>query len=114
MTAALSREQIKAAADRAEARAKGKTEAEDFVDTALSAAEIDVEIAKLAKLPIGVCESTRVSAAKRLHMRASVLDVLVSAKREAEEESPLPPNPHWTVTPWPEPVDTDAFPRWPS
>ena len=77
---ALSKEEIKAMADRAEARSRGQT-AEEFVATALSEGELDAEIKKLAALPIGVYESSRVAAARRLTMRAGVLDQLVAAAR---------------------------------
>ena len=77
---ALSKEEIKAMADRAEARSRGQT-AEEFVATALSEGELDAEIKKLAGLPIGVYESSRVAAARRLTMRAGVLDQLVAAAR---------------------------------
>jgi hypothetical protein len=77
----LTKEQVKAAADRAEAHASGETTAKEFLKTALSEGEIDAEVAKLAALPIGVYESSRVGEAKRLGMRASVLDMLVNAAR---------------------------------
>jgi putative DNA primase/helicase len=110
MTAAMSIEQIKAAADRAEALARGKTAAEEFVDAALSEAEINAEIVKLAALPIGVYESSRGAAAKRLCMRASVIDRLVSAKRKKENKKEIELlDSHWAVKPWPEPVDGDAL-----
>jgi hypothetical protein len=106
----MSKEQIKAAADRAEARARGKTAAEEFVEAALSEAEIDAEIIKLAALPIGVYESSRVAAAKRLRMRASILDQLVSAKRtKPKEEGEINFLPHWNVEPWQDPVDGGAL-----
>jgi hypothetical protein len=110
MTAAMSKEQIKAAADRAEARARGKTAAEEFVEAALSEAEIDAEIVKLAALPIGVYESSRVAASKRLRMRASILDSLVSAKRtKPKKDEEINFLPHWNVEPWQDPVDGGAL-----
>jgi putative DNA primase/helicase len=92
MTAAPTKDQIKAAADRAEARSRGKTTAEEFVATALSEGELDVEIKKLAALPIGVYESSRVAEVKRLGMRAAVLDKLVAAarpKRDGDAGEPI-------------------------
>jgi putative DNA primase/helicase len=80
MTAPPTKEQIKAAADRAEARARGET-AKEFVATSVTEGEQDAEIEKLAALPIGVYESSRVAAAKRLGMRASIVDKLVAAAR---------------------------------
>jgi hypothetical protein len=64
MTNAPTKEQIKAAADRAETRSRGENTAQEFVKTALSEGELDAEIKKLAALPIGVYESTRVAEAK--------------------------------------------------
>jgi hypothetical protein len=87
MTAAPTKEQIKAAADRAEARARGETTAEEFVGVAMSEGELDVEIKKLAALPIGVYETKRIPESKRLGLRASVLDRLVSAARPTGEDS---------------------------
>jgi Protein of unknown function (DUF3631) len=102
---APTKEQIKAAADRAEARARGKsTPAEELVATALSEAELDAEIAKLAALPIGVYESSRVLEARRLSLRASVLDFLVSEKRSKKTREQTDFLPHWHVEPWPETV----------
>lgn len=74
MTTTPTKEQIKAAADRAEARSRGEATAQEFVATALSEGELDAEFRKLAALPIGLYESERVTAAKRLGMRATVLD----------------------------------------
>jgi putative DNA primase/helicase len=85
----MTSEEVKAAADRAEARAQGKTAAEKLVVTALNEGELNVEIAKLAALPVGVYESERVAAAKRLAMRAAILDKLVQvarAKHEGDEQ----------------------------
>jgi putative DNA primase/helicase len=105
----LTKEQIKAAADRAEARASGKTVAEEFVETALSEGEIDVEVGKLAELPIGVYESSRVEGARRLKMRASVLDALVATKRGKGAKTFADFMPHWSVEPWAESVNGDAL-----
>ena len=79
-------EQIKAAADRAEARARGETAAKEFVATARSEGELDAEIRNLAALPIGVYESKRVAEAKRLGMRAAILDKLVEAARPRDQD----------------------------
>jgi putative DNA primase/helicase len=78
---APTKEQIKAAADRAEARSRGETTAKEFVAVAFTEAELDAEVKKLAALPIGVYESSRVAEAKRLGFRAGVLDKLVAAAR---------------------------------
>jgi len=81
----LTPEQIKAAADRAEARSSGK----EYVQTAVTEGEINAEIQKLAALPDAVYESQeRRGAAERLGMRAGVLDRLVSAARpKADDEA---------------------------
>lgn len=92
MTVSPTKEQIRAAADRAEARARGETAAKEFVSTALSEAELDAEIKKLAALPIGVYESSRVAEARRLGMRAGVLDKLAAAarpKRDGDAGEPI-------------------------
>ena len=78
---APSKEEIKAAADRAEARSQGKSAAEEFVDVTVDAAALDAEIKKLAALPIGIYESKRVAEARRLNLRTSALDRLVAAER---------------------------------
>lgn len=83
----LSKDEIKAAADRAEARAQGKTTtAKEFASASLTEGEQAAEIAKLAALPVGVYESKRVAAAERLSMRTSILDKLVAAKRPRDEK----------------------------
>jgi hypothetical protein len=105
MTAPLSKDEIKRIADAAEARSRGDDAAKEFVAAALTEGEISAEVAKLAALPIGVYESSRVAEAKRLRMRASVLDALVDAKRikPAKEETDFLP--HWKIEPWSEAVD---------
>jgi hypothetical protein len=103
------KEQIKAAADRAEARAAGETTAKEFVETALTEGEINAEVAKFAALPIGVRESTRVEVAKRLNMRAAVLDLLVKAELGKAAKAGNDFLPHWKVEPWPESVDGAAL-----
>jgi hypothetical protein len=71
MTAPPTKDEIKAAADRAEARAR---EAKGFVAKALTEGELNAEIEKLAALPYSVYESSRVVEARRLGMRATALD----------------------------------------
>jgi putative DNA primase/helicase len=113
MTTPLSKEQIKAKADRAEARSRGDGAAKELVEIALTEGELDVEIRKLAELPPGVYESRRVEAAKWLGMRAGALDKLVYAGRSSSKptkEAP-PLYPHWIVTPCSEPVEADALLR---
>jgi putative DNA primase/helicase len=100
------KEQIKAAADRAEARSRSTT-TKEFVDTLLSEDEVNAEIKKLAALPVSVYESARAENAKRLNMRASVLDGLVKAKRGKPTKTDFLP--HWNVEPWHEPVDGAAL-----
>ena len=87
MTAPPTKEQIKAAANHAEARARGT--AKEFVATALSEGELHAEIKKLAALPVGVYESTRVAEARRLGIRTGVLDKLVvmARPRKADGEA---------------------------
>jgi putative DNA primase/helicase len=81
--------QVKLMADRAEARSKGvgSGDAKAFVASVLTEGQINAEVAKLAALPIGVYESERVEAAKRLGFRASILDKLVGAERPKAEET---------------------------
>jgi hypothetical protein len=83
-------EQIKQMADRAEARSKGLNgadEAKDFIAAAMTEAQIDAEIERLAKLPIGVYKSERVEAAKKLKYRASYLDTVVASKRPKRDDT---------------------------
>jgi len=106
-------EEVKRKADRAQARSKGidpdsiDSTAEDA--TALSEGEINAEVKKLAALPIGVYESSRVENAKRLHMRASVLDILIKAEHDKTTKAGNDFLPHWKVEPWPDPVDGAAL-----
>jgi hypothetical protein len=102
---APSKEQIKSTADRAEARVRSKTTAEEFVATAIGEGELSAEIKKLAVLPIGVYEATRTAEAKRLGMRVGMLDFLVKAERNKAAKEQKDFLPHWKVEPWPEPVD---------
>jgi putative DNA primase/helicase len=103
------KEQIKAMADRAEARACGKTTAEEFVKTALSEGELNAEIKKLAALPIGVYESLRVAEGKRLGIRAGVLEILVKAERAKTTKEQKDFLPHWKNEQWSDPVDGAAL-----
>ena len=48
--------------------------------------EDDIEIKRLAKLPLVQYERERTAAAKRLGMRASIIDRIVSAERPREDE----------------------------
>jgi hypothetical protein len=80
----LSDAEVKAAADRAEARVKG-TSSTDFVSEAISEGELNAEIAKLAALPPSFYESLRNEAAVKLNFRVSVLDEAV--KRERKKQS---------------------------
>jgi hypothetical protein len=100
----VSKEEIKAKADRAEARARGNP-AKELVDTALSEGELNAEIKKLAALPIGVYETSRVAEAKRVRMRAGTLDFLVKAERNKSAKGQKDFLPHWNVDEWPTPVD---------
>jgi hypothetical protein len=102
---APSKEQIKAMADRTEARARGKTTAEEFVATAIGEGELNAEIKKLAALPIGVYEAKRAAEAKRLGMRVGIVDFLVKAERDKASKKQKDFLPHWNVERWPEPVD---------
>jgi hypothetical protein len=106
---APTKEQIKAAADRAEARAGAGTTAKEFVATAFTEAELAAEIKKLAALPIGVYETSRVAEAKRLGMRASMLDFLVKTERTKTTKEQKDFLPHWKVKPWSESVDGAAL-----
>ena len=106
MTAALrSQEHITAAADRAEARARGET-AQDFVETAVA---LDTEIKKLAALSTSVYESSRVGEAKRLGMRAGILDKLVQAERDKASKKQKDFLPHWRVEAWSDAVEGAAL-----
>jgi hypothetical protein len=93
------KEQVKAMADRAEARARGQTTAGEFVDTAMSEGEIDAEIKRLAALPEGVYESSRKAALERLPegWRGGVLDRLVKAERAKTTKEQKDFLPHWKV-----------------
>jgi Protein of unknown function (DUF3631) len=70
-----------------------------------------VLIDELASLTNVAYEKRRVEAAKKLGVRVSMLDKAVAQRRDEFEgeaqEHPLLP--HWTVEPWPEPVDGDAL-----
>jgi hypothetical protein len=93
----------------------------DAVDEAVAANKrkrakdgaFDAEIIDLAKMPVGLFENSRKEAAKRLGMRATVLDKQVNAKRikEPKHASPGDLLPHWRIDDWPEAVDTDALLR---
>jgi Protein of unknown function (DUF3631) len=63
-----------------------EADAEAFVASVLTEAQIDAEVARLAALPLSVYESERVAAAGRLGFRASVLDKLVGAQRPQKLE----------------------------
>jgi hypothetical protein len=99
-------EEIKIKADRAEARAHGRTEAQAFVATALNEGKINAEIKRLAALPVGVYESERVPAAKYLGFRTSILDELVTSARPRSKEDDEAVLPHWKVEPWKDEVPT--------
>jgi hypothetical protein len=81
----LSDAEVKAAADRAEARAR-HVSPKDFVGEAISEGELNAELAKLAALPIGLYESKRRAEARRLGVRASILDKLVASTRPRERK----------------------------
>jgi putative DNA primase/helicase len=70
---------------------------------------LNAEIKKLAALPIGVYESARVAAAKRLAMRAGVLDKLVQVVRDEASKEQKDFLPHWKVEPWADQVDGAAL-----
>jgi hypothetical protein len=71
---------------------------------------IEAEIERLALLTPVEYEIERKAAAERLDMRPSVLDTLVKAKRPKKAlTEPHDFLPHWTVEPWPSPVDGDAL-----
>jgi putative DNA primase/helicase len=61
------------------------------------------EIARLAALPKVDYEVERKAAAKRLGMRASVLDAMVEAERPKDQRDDFT-LPHWNVQPWPSAV----------
>jgi putative DNA primase/helicase len=67
----------------------------------------DSEIARLAKLPPVEYEQQRQSAAATLGIRVTALDSLVKAKRSEHTKSQTSNKflEHWTVEPWPDPVD---------
>jgi putative DNA primase/helicase len=107
MTRDPSKEEVKAAADPVQARTRGEstTEAEEFVQEALSEGELNKEIAKLAALPVGIYETVRVKNAKRLGMRVTALEAMVKAARPKPTKAPTDFLPHWNVAEWDEPVD---------
>jgi hypothetical protein len=110
MTNTPTKEQIRAAADRAEARSRGESPKE-FCDTAMSEGAIDAEIKRLAALPEGVFESSRKAALDRLPegWRGSVLDRLVRAERSKIAKAGNDFLPHWKVEASPGPVDGAAL-----
>jgi hypothetical protein len=93
---ALTKEQIKAAADRAEGKAAGaetpdieplKTKAAERVDGAAKAGEDKAEIRRLAALSLLEYDRERKAAAEKLGVRASELDKAVRGER-AEDAPP--------------------------
>jgi hypothetical protein len=69
--------------------------------------EINTEVKRLAALPVSVYESQRVSAAKRLGWRTSILDDLVtSARPRSKEDDSEAALPHWQIEPWKDEVST--------
>ena len=110
MTLPPSKEEIKAAADRAETRSRGgQTAAEEIIKAALSEGELSAEIKKLAALPIGVFETSRAAEARRLGMRTSVLELLVKAERTKTTKEQKDFLPHWKVEPSSESVNGAAL-----
>ena len=94
----------------AEAACEPVAEAGTLVGGILTDAEIDAEIERLSKLPLVAYERQRGAAARRVDMRATILDKLVSSKRQPEvangQGQPLDlPTPE----PWPHPVDGAAL-----
>jgi hypothetical protein len=82
----ISKEEVKAVADRAAARAAGKDQdgadgrdAQKLITDAITEGELNAEIAKLAQLPPALYEHCRKDEAVRLRLRTSVLDKLVQA-----------------------------------
>jgi hypothetical protein len=57
------------------------SDAKTFLATAITEGQLDAEIAKLAALPPSVYEASRLTEAKRLHMRVTVLDEGVEQHR---------------------------------
>jgi hypothetical protein len=82
-----------------------QTRAKEFVADALSEAEINAKVAKLAALSPAVFETKRLEEAKRLRMRANVLDRLVKVERVKSGSGDIDFLAHWTVKPWPTAVD---------
>ena len=87
-------EQIKAMADRAEARARGKTDeqtkAGEFVDDSVLEGLIDAEVEQLALLSPSIYETQRVSCARRLKLRTSHLDHRVREQRRKQRGAKKP------------------------
>jgi len=114
MTIPLSKKEIKRKADAAEARSRGDaidgdSAAKKLLEIALSEGELAAEIKKLAALPVSVFETVRVAEAKRLNMRANMLELLVKAERAKTTKEQKDFLPHWKVEPWPDPVDGAAL-----
>jgi hypothetical protein len=91
----LTVEQIKAMADRAEARARGKTDeqpttASKLVDDAVLEGLINAEVERLALLPPVIYETQRASCAHHLKVRVSYLDKRVNAKRKKKDKETAP------------------------
>ena len=86
---------------------KPKANGHDREDTPLSDEDCDAEIKRLAALPFARYERARQETAKRLKVRASVLDKLVAAERSTPEDKQTQGKPLEIPTPepWPDPVD---------
>jgi putative DNA primase/helicase len=87
----------------------GDSAAKKFLEVALSEGELAAEIKKLAALPVSVFETVRVAEAKRLNMRATMLEFLVKAERAKTTKEQKDFLPHWKVEPSSDPVDGAAL-----
>ena len=80
------------------------------VGDSLTDLEIDAEIERLSKLPLLSYERQRGAAARRLDMRATILDKLVNSKRlPGSANGQGQPLDLPTPEPWPDPVDGAAL-----
>jgi putative DNA primase/helicase len=83
--------------------------AQQMVDAAMQEGDINAEVEKLAALPPSVYETKRSDTAKRLGMRASVLDKLVTKKRAQSQDGQGRRVEINNAEPWGEAVDGAAL-----
>ena len=91
-----------------------QTKAKEFVEDSVRTTDLNAAIARLASMPDVLYATIKRDEAKRLNMSVADLDRLVRQKRnhsKKQQTDVAPLHSHWTVKPWPEPVDGDALLR---